>query len=243
MQSAGMDLDFNLRIDPAWLDGLRGELNRAGRLRIDPALDESAAEALRAELAASTDWTLTWRQGPAEREADPATLARLSPAQLTALEAFARAGDQHTFRFMHDAIRVSPKAEGRAARGMLLDRLVDALNAPATLDKISALTGEPVRYFNGDATRYRPGHFLTTHNDGRKHGKRVVAMVLNLSPWHIDWGGLMLFHDAGGQSATAWVPQFNTANLFLVPQDHSVTWVNALAPQQRIAVAGWFYAD
>ena len=243
MIQAGGSPDFTLRIDPAALDGLRDELQGAGRLRIDPALDEAAVEALRAELSASAEWALTWRQGPAEREADPATLARLSPAQLTALEAFARAGDEHTFRFMHDAIRVSPKAEGRAARGMLLDRYVDALNAPETLDKISALTGEAVRYYNGDATRYRPGHFLTTHNDGRKHGKRVAALVLNLTPWHIDWGGLMLFHDGGGQSATAWVPRFNTANLFLVPQDHSVTWVNALAPEPRIAVAGWFYAE
>lgn len=235
--------DFTLGIDPAALGTWRDQLHGSGRLRIDPALDEQAAAALADELAASSDWALSWRQGPAEREADAATLARLSPAQLTALEAFARAGDEHTFRFMHDAIRVSPKAEGRAARGMLLDRYVDALNALDTLDKISALTGESVRYYNGDATRYRPGHFLTTHNDGRKHGKRVAAMVLNLSHWHIDWGGLLLFHDAGGQSATAWVPRFNTANLFLVPQDHSVTWVNALAPRPRIAVAGWFYAD
>lgn len=243
MALTGSVLDFTLRIDPALLGPMRDELLGAGRLRLDPVLEEGAAEALRAELEASNEWALSWRQGPAEREADAATLARLSPAQLTALEAFARAGDEHTFRFMHDAIRVSPKAEGRAARGMLLDRYVDALNAPETLAVMSELTGEVVRYYNGDATRYRPGHFLTTHNDGRKHGKRVAAMVLNLSHWHIDWGGLMLFHDADGERATAWVPRFNTANLFLVPQDHSVTWVNALAARPRVAVAGWFYAD
>ena len=243
MDQLNRRLDFSLRIAPDDLPRLRSELATSGRVRIEPALAEDAAAALAQELAQRSEWALTWRQGSAERELDAATLAKLSPAQCAALEQFARAGDEHTFRFMHDAIRVAPDPSNRQARGWLIDRLVDDLNAPEILARLADLTGEPVRSFRGDATRYRTGHFLTTHNDGRKHGKRVAALVINLVRWHIDWGGLMLFHDAHGDATCGWTPRYNAANLFLVPQDHSVTWVNALAPHPRIAVAGWFYAD
>ena len=72
---------------------------------------------------------------------------------------------------------------------------------------------------------------------------RVLAAVLNLSHWSIDWGGVMLFHNTDGSAHTGWTPSFNALNLFSVPQDHSVSMVTPLARAPRLAVAGWFYAD
>lgn len=236
-------LDFRLLVGPAELAALRAELQELRRIRICPAIAPAAAAALQAELTSSTDWVRTLRQGGIERELSAQTLAGLAPAHLRAIEQLAVQGDDTVFRFLHDAIRISPVSAERQARGWLLDACAEALNAPATLDLIGALAGEEVRSFRGDATRYLPGHFLTTHNDGRKHGKRVLAVVLNLSQWHLDWGGLMLFHNAYGAAHCAWTPAFNTLNLFSVPQDHSVTMVTPLARAPRLTVSGWFYAD
>lgn len=239
----GNRLSFAPRMDGAGRDRLRAELADKGRARLSPALDQVFAAALQQELTGSKAWTRTMRQGGTERELAPEMLAALSPPQLAALEQLAQQGDDSVFRFLHDAIRISHDPAERAARGMLLDRAGDMLNAPATLDLVQQLTGHEVRSFRGDATRYLPGHFLTTHNDGRKHGKRVLAIVINLSDWHIDWGGLMLFHDGEGGAQCAWTPRFNTANLFLVPQDHSVSMVTPLARAPRLTISGWFYAD
>lgn len=237
------DLDFGFQFGAAELPALRAELQQLGRIRVCPAIAPAAAEALQAELTASPVWVRTLRQGGIERELDAQTLAALAPAHVRAVEQLAVQGDDTVFRFLHDSIRISSVSAERQARGWLLDACAEAFNAPATLDLIGDITGEEVRSFRGDATRYLPGHFLTTHNDGRKHGKRVLALVLNLSQWHIDWGGLMLFHGAYGAAHCAWTPAFNTLNLFSVPQDHSVSMVTPLARAPRLTVSGWFYAD
>lgn len=235
--------DFALVIAPGDVPQLRSELAADGRVRVAPALDPAAAAALREELSESTAWVRTMRQGNSERELDAATLAALSPAHLTAIEQLARQGDETAFRFLHDAIRIPKDSVGHRDRGTLLDACSEGLNSAATLDLVSELTGTTVRSFRGDATRYLPGHFLTTHNDGRRHSTRVLAFVLNLSDWHIDWGGLMLFHDGHGDATCAWTPRFNSANLFRVPQFHSVSCVTPLARAPRLTVSGWFYPD
>jgi SM-20-related protein len=239
----GSGVTFELAIDRAALPALRDQLAASGRIRVTPALALEAAEALQRELSESSAWVRTMRQGKIERELDSAALAQLSTAQLAAIEQFARQGDASAFRFLHDAIRISTDPAERRARGWAIDRLAGALNSPAMLELVSALAGEEVTDFRGDATRYLPGHFLTTHNDGRKRAKRVLAFVLNLSHWHIDWGGLLLFHDANGDAECGWTPRFNSVNLFAVPQFHSVSWVSPLAPVPRFTVSGWFYAS
>lgn len=230
-------------IAPSDIPRLRSELAAAGRIRVAPALDPNAAQALRLELTDSPAWVRTMRQGNTERELNAATLAALTPPHLAAIEQLAQQGDDTVFRFLHDAIRIPKDSAGRRERGTLLDACSEALNSSATLDLMSELTQTAVRSFRGDATRYLPGHFLTTHNDGRRYGTRVLAFVLNLSDWHIDWGGLMLFHDDHGDAKCAWTPRFNCANLFRVPQYHSVSCVTPLARAPRLTVSGWFYAD
>jgi len=45
-----------------------------------------------------------------------------------------------------------------------------------------------------------------------------------------------------GNVTRAFTPGFNILNLFRVPQPHSVSWVNDLAPSPRYAVTGWLRA-
>lgn len=236
---------FALRIDEAAVSRLTDEFAATGRVRISDVLDPAAAYDLYDELLASSLWARTFRQGKAVREIAPAQLAMLTPQQLAALEVFSRAGANDAFRFLYDVIRTPLETAERVRRGLMTDQLNEALAAPAQLDLLRRITGDSaVVRLSLDATRYLPGHFLTRHNDGRTVAHRVVAMVLNLSPcWLADWGGLLQFHDDGGDISRALTPTFNTLHLFAVPLWHSVSMVTPLAPAPRISLAGWLYRD
>ena len=240
-----MTLDLGLAIDPAQAPALAQALTAHGRSRIPGALAPATAQALYAELASSGEWTRTFRQGPTERVLSAHDLATMGEVPWRALEQFAHAGPEDGFRFLHDAIRIPPEAEARHARGMLLERVWEALNAEPSLELFRTVAGDrEITRLYIDATRYLPGHFLTRHNDGRKFGQRVLAFVLNLSPrWRADWGGLLQFHDDAGDIERASTPVFNTLSLFTIPRWHSVSMVAPFAPIPRISLAGWLYRD
>jgi Rps23 Pro-64 3,4-dihydroxylase Tpa1-like proline 4-hydroxylase len=103
------------------------------------------------------------------------------------------------------------------------------------------ITGAPnIRVVDGQATRYLPGHFLTSHDDGIDGQDRIAAYVINLTrDWRTDWGGLLQFHNAGGDVPLALKPGFNTIHLFRVPQMHSVSYVAPFAGAPRYAITGW----
>ena len=105
----------------------------------------------------------------------------------------------------------------------------------------STLTGDPrCAYADAQATRYRPGDFLTAHDDDVAGKKRLYAFVLNFTPaWRPDWGGLLAFHDADGHVSEAYTPTFNALNIFRVPQQHAVTQVASFAGAERLSITGW----
>ena len=93
---------------------------------------------------------------------------------------------------------------------------------------------------DAQATRYRPGDFLTAHDDDVAGKHRLYAYVLNFTPaWRPDWGGLLAFHDADGHVSEAYTPTFNALNIFRVPQQHAVTQVASFAGAQRLSITGW----
>ena len=127
------------------------------------------------------------------------------------------------------------------------EQLLADINQPAVLDLIRRVTATPgLVKADGQATLYRPGHFLARHDDSEASKGRRVAYVLNLcgdpdgAPWRPEWGGMLQFlTDAGAPDETL-LPRFNALNLFRVPQPHHVTSVASFAPLTRFAVTGWF---
>jgi Rps23 Pro-64 3,4-dihydroxylase Tpa1-like proline 4-hydroxylase len=65
--------------------------------------------------------------------------------------------------------------------------------------------------------------------------------VLNLTipDWKSEWGGFLNFFDEYGNIEAGFRPMFNSLNLFLVPQRHSVSYVAPFAPVGRYAITGW----
>jgi len=99
-----------------------------------------------------------------------------------------------------------------------------------------------IAFADAQATLYRPGDFLTTHDDKTGGHKRRAAYVLNMTPgWCPDWGGILQFFDERGNVSQGFVPAFNALNVFRVPAEHAVSQV-ALFGGFRYSVTGWLHA-
>ncbi len=120
-------------------------------------------------------------------------------------------------------------------------RLLEFINAPPFLDLMRRITGDAaIDYADGQATLYRAGDFLTTHDDAVEGKNRRAAYVFGFTPgWLTDWGGLLAFPDSQGHLSEAYLPGFNTLNLFRVPMRHAVTQVSGFVAAPRLSVTGW----
>lgn len=120
-------------------------------------------------------------------------------------------------------------------------RLTELVQSRPFLDFGAAVIGAgTVGGVRAQASNYRPGDFLTLHDD--KHGRdtRLAAFTLGFTRgWRPDWGGQLLFHDADGQIERGLAPGFNVLTLFKVPRLHSVAPVAAYAAAKRLSVTGW----
>ena len=122
--------------------------------------------------------------------------------------------------------------------------MVELINSPDFLALVRTITGRPdIIKADALATLYRPGDFLTQHDDSRGLG-RVAAYTLGFTrTWRPDWGGQLLFHDDDGGIRRGFAPAFNTLTLFKVPQSHSVAPVAPYAGAPRVSIVGWARND
>ena len=73
---------------------------------------------------------------------------------------------------------------------------------------------DAIAWTDAQATLYRPGDFLTTHDDETGGHKRLAAYVLNMTPgWRPDWGGILQFLDERGNIEEGYSPAFNAPRL------------------------------
>lgn len=217
---------------------------RSGRLQLSGFLTDESARALYADLAGSAAWRLTANKGEEVVDFQPETLSRFGQDEWTKLRRATALGGRYGFQFMYEAIRL-PKTPDPPSPSPLLSRFAEFMCAPDTTAFLRTVTGaDDIAFADAHASRYHPGHFLTTHDDRVDAMNRRAAYVLNLTPeWRPDWGGLLVFHDAQGNIVRGYTPGFNILNIFLVPQTHAVTWVTPLAAAARYAVTGWLRAN
>jgi Rps23 Pro-64 3,4-dihydroxylase Tpa1-like proline 4-hydroxylase len=220
---------------------LRPIFARAGRLHIPQFLTPEAAEAITRDLEAKRDWSLSVVTGGRTFETAVAALDALGPDDRRELDAATADGRADHMQYRFDTWRVSFFVDQGQRRGGAVEALYDFLNARPFLDFVAGLTGDPRGTFcDAQATRYRPGSFLTRHNDAAPERNRLYAYVLNFSrEWRPDWGGLLQFYAADGHVDEAYTPAFNALNIFRVPMDHAVSYVAPYAAADRLSVTGW----
>jgi Rps23 Pro-64 3,4-dihydroxylase Tpa1-like proline 4-hydroxylase len=216
-------------------------IQERGRAHIPGFLSHDVANEL---LAAMRDlrWKLAINGQKNAYDLDPRELESLAPEKREGLLATIHAQAREGFQFMFESYRVSDEYERGELRAGPLADFFATLNHETTLGLLRSLTADDrIVYADAQATRYKPGHFLTKHDDGVEGKNRLFAYVLNLSPsWRADWGGLLMFHDADGHVSEAFTPRFGALNILRVPQPHAVSYVTPFAGADRYSITGWF---
>jgi SM-20-related protein len=235
--------DEPIRFNPVLdVDAAARAFAQRGKVRIADALEPVSAARLYASLLADVPWRLTYNEREKNVFLDAAALQALGDhAQHELLTAvLSRAKDHFQYLFRSYPM-VSAYVQGHDPT-LLLHAVFEWLNDARTLEVLRKITGiDALVKVNAQATLYRPGHFLTQHDDsGHAEQHRRVAYVLYLTRgWRADWGGQLQFLDARGDVEEVWMPRFNSLGLFLVPTPHVVTYVAPFATQPRYAITGW----
>jgi Rps23 Pro-64 3,4-dihydroxylase Tpa1-like proline 4-hydroxylase len=123
----------------------------------------------------------------------------------------------------------------------VLHQFYEWMNDEEFLQFARAATGfDDISFVDAQATRYLPGHFLTTHDDAVEGKKRRAAYIFNFTPdWRSDWGGYLQLLDEAGNVRRGLMPSFNTLNILAVPQRHNVSLVAPFAGGIRLSISGW----
>lgn len=224
------------------VDFWKAQLATRSRVQVPDFLQADAAEALHDCLARQVPWSLAERS-----EGESRTRGRegaLDDAAYGELLETAYRNARDAFQFVYDSyMLVRARKEGWDP-DLPVHVVLEFLNSPEFIEFARYLTGDAaINAVNAQATRYRPGHFLTPHEDIHSGEGRRYAYVINLTPrWQADWGGLLQFIDANGSVIDTLLPRWNALSIFKVPQMHQVSLVSPWAGEHRLAITGWFLA-
>ena len=232
---AEIPLELNPKLD--WV-ALAARFHSDGRIHIPSVLTDASALRVHKALTEETTWRLTLNKGG--DFLDFASLTREERNRI-ALGAWERA--QREFQYLFENHRLSRDGEPYPDPHHFYARLVAFLNTPQFIGAMRKVTGlDTIVRTDAQATLYRPGDFLTRHDDQYGGRNRVAAYVLNMTPrWTADWGGVLNFFDERGHVAEGYVPTFNALNIFRVPTPHAVSQVTSFGGL-RYSVTGWFHA-
>ena len=214
------------------------------RLHIPGILASESVEAVAGVLEAETRWKTTVAAGGAHFEVPLDGRQAADPARQSWLDEAAVDGTSPVPQYIFDTRRLGLERvgldDGRDTQDAA-DAILDWLNSAECLDFLRALTGDDrIDLCDAQASRYRPGHVLTAHNDTSVGKNRLYGYVLNFSrDWRADWGGNLVFYGRDGHIEHGWVPAFNALNLFVVPTRHAVTQVSSFAARDRLSIVGW----
>lgn len=232
-------LTLNPGLDPAPAARRYAE---QGFAAVDGVLAPKDADRLQAAISAWTDWNLVALIEGQHRDFLGPDMDRLDPARRAPFDALVHREAQNGFGYLFENVPLYDA--GR--RGTLTDPVFraafDLIRSEGFLALGRALTGdEAITFADCQLTRYRPGHFLTRHDDGVEGKNRSAAFVLNLTrDWCADFGGVLTLLDEAGDVRAGLTPAFNRLTLFKVPQPHLVSVVSPFARGDRLAITGWF---
>ena len=218
---------------------------RDGMVQVPDFLTPDSADRLEAALKTATPWGLSLSGADGKGEwLSPEALQTLGRDGVAARarEAMTAARTGFGFSFLSYPI-IDALVAGRDP-GHLTHALAMTLNSPETRDFCAAVAGETgITKIDAQATLFRPGDYLTLHNDTGV-GERRAAYTIGLTrDWRTDWGGQLLFLDEAGDIPRGLMPRFNVLTLFRTPQWHTVATVAPYAGAPRLSLTGWLRDD
>ena len=234
-------LEINPHLDRA---SLASEFAATGRVQVRNVLTASSARGLRDLLMRGTPWLLGWLAGDeGGRNITPDELKAMSQQQAAGIERkIVDAVVSQQFCYIYSSYPLDQAFIEQWHPGSAHEQLMRELRGDQFAKLLRDVTGHSeIVGADGYATMFAPSHFLSRHTDEAAKWRRVVAYVLNMTidGWLPEFGGYLAFYDQDGNVDHAFKPEFNTLNLFDVPQDHAVTRVAPFAPIGRAAISGW----
>lgn len=222
---------------------VREVLARSGRVHVPELFSQEAAQELY-EACRGLDWKLVFRGTRTNYDFAEKDINALEVGQKAALLDSINAQATTGFQYLYDSYRISDFAETGTLEAGPIASFFATLNSEQMLQRFRALTGDDrIQYVDAQATRFRPGHFLTAHDDHQPDKHRLYAYVINLTPvWRADFGGLLMFIGDDGHISEAYTPRWNALNILKVPQPHAVSVVAPFARGARYSITGWMRA-
>ena len=231
------NLRLNADLD---VDALATAYAEKKRLHIPDILETDTAEAIAKCLTEQVPWGFAYFDGePKYHRAE--VLARMPADEQQKILEHVTERARTGFQYAYNTYPMLDAYLQKWNQVPLLDRVLEFINTPETLEFMRKLTGRS-DIIKGDAqaTRYGPNQFLKFHTDDVHEEYRVAAFVFNFTrDWDPDWGGYLQFYDKNWDIADAFLPRFNALNIFTVPQNHAVSCVAHYATGQRYAITGW----
>jgi Rps23 Pro-64 3,4-dihydroxylase Tpa1-like proline 4-hydroxylase len=210
------------------------------RLQIRNFLSQDGAVLLGGRLE-GLPWRLALNSGARHVDLPVDSLPSLGDARMTAIRAEVRKAAANGFQYLYETLPIADLQEAGELKEAALLEIFEFMNSSRVLTRLAEITGLQADFCDMQATRYRPGHFLTTHSDEAPGKNRRFAYVLSLSPvWRPTWGGQLQFSDDEGSVIDTFVPTFNALSVFTVPTPHHVSQVADFAPVDRLSLTGWF---
>ena len=232
---------LNPRLDPR---DYAAAYARDGMVQVPDLLDEASAEWLELALEHDTAWHLSLKTPEGGKLLSPQEMQVLGRDAIGARIQNALAEARDGFSFLYLAYPIITTLLNGEDEGHATHALLQFFNDIPFTTFAKAVTGEAgVTKIDAQATWFRPGDFLTQHDDTGV-GERRAAYTLGLSrDWRPDWGGQLMFHDANGDIERGFKPGFNVWTVFKTPRMHSVAPVAAYAGGKRRSITGWLRDD
>lgn len=234
-----MEIELNPELD--W-EALARDFQVNQRIQIRDVLKEECAERIWQCLTRETPWRLAYHDGKAPAVLMADELEAKTPEERAELESgiLKRATNELSYVY-----KIYPMVDAYLAKDdpdLFLHKVLEFINSEHYLNFIKTVTGVPeIKKGNAHAACYHYNQFLSCHNDYMPDEGRRAASVLNFTKdWKPDWGGYMQFYDDDFNIELGLLPRFNALNMFLPPQEHSVSFVTPFTGAPRYTVTTFF---
>jgi Rps23 Pro-64 3,4-dihydroxylase Tpa1-like proline 4-hydroxylase len=223
-------------------DAILADFSQHGYAHVRNVLPSENAKRIHKGLIEKTPWSLAFNNKGKHIDLSATQLATMSKQSVNQLQQAIYAQARDNFQYCYSSYPIYDADQAGLNPGHVLHQFYEWMNGEEFLQFARAATGfDDISFVDAQATRYMPGHFLTTHDDSVEGKKRRAAYIFNFTlDWRLDWGGHLQLLDDSGNVRRGLVPAFNTLNILAVPQRHSVSLVAPFAGGMRLSISGWF---
>jgi len=238
-----MSFELNKALDR---DAILKAFELQGYVHIPNVLSPDDAKRIYGALLGDTPWNMVFTDRGKHVDMLAAQLEVMDKTQVLQLQQAVYAQAQQDFQYCYNNYSIFDAYKAGINKGHVLHAFYEWLNGEAFMGFARAATGfDDISFLDAQATRYKPGHFLTTHDDIQAGKKRRAAYIFGFSPdWLPDWGGYLQLLDDNDNVRIGLKPSYNTLNILAIPQRHNVSIVAPFAGGMRHSISGWLrYGD